>query len=193
MRLFVAVDIDAAIRERLARFRSQMKPLAPAARWVGENTFHITLKFIGEQSREQMEAIRTALSAIEAQPTTVSFRDTGFFPTPRAARVFWVGIEADANLALLAASVDATLARLGIPKEDRAFTPHLTLARAGGSGNPRRIAGDRPNSVFASLQRKLAEATAPEFGTMTATEFSLYESKLSPAGATYTKLARFPL
>lgn len=193
MRLFVALDIDAAIRERLARFRSQMKPLAPAARWVAENTFHITLKFIGEQSREQMEAIRTALSAIEVQPTTVSFRDTGFFPTPRAARVFWVGIEADPNLALLAASVDATLARLGIPKEDRAFTPHLTLARAGGSGSPRRIAGDRQNSVFAPLQRRLAEGGTPDFGTMTATEFALYESKLSPAGATYLKLARFPL
>lgn len=193
MRLFVAIDIAPEIRERLARFRSEMKPLAPAARWVGVETFHVTLKFIGEQTSLQMESIRTALGAIHCAPTTISFRQTGFFPNPRAARVFWVGIEADPHLAELAQAVDRALTPLGVQPEDRPFTPHLTLARGGGSGSPRRIPGDRANTAFASVQQKLNIIDSPEFGTMTASEFFLYESRLSPAGAQYTKLARFPL
>jgi RNA 2',3'-cyclic 3'-phosphodiesterase len=192
MRLFVAIDIDPVIRERLARFRAEMKPLAPQARWVGVETFHVTMKFIGEQSPQQMENIQSALSAIHAQPVAIAFRNTGFFPAARSARVFWVGIEADPNLALLAGHVDQALAALRIPREDRPFTPHLTLAR-GGSGRPQRQPADRPNAMFASLQQRLSTTAPPDFGAMTAREFFLYESKLSPAGAQYTKLARFPL
>lgn len=193
MRLFVAIDIKPGIRERLARFRSEMKALAPAARWVGVETFHITLKFIGERSAEQLGSIVAALSSIHGAPAAVSFRDTGFFPTPRSARVFWVGIDAEPALAELAAHIDGALAPLHIPREERPFTPHLTLARAGTSGNPRRLSGDRSNAVFAPLQQKLEQMHRPDFGSMTATEFFLYESRLSPAGAQYTKLARFPL
>jgi 2'-5' RNA ligase len=193
MRLFVAIDIAPEIRERLARFRSEMKSLAPAARWVGVETFHITLKFIGEQTPQQMESIRSALGAIHAAPTSISFRNTGFFPNARTARVFWVGIEAEPGLAKLAQEVDHALIPLSVQPEDKPYTPHLTLARAGGSGNPRHLRGDRPNTAFASLQQKLAAMNAPEFGTMMASEFFLYESRLSPAGAQYTKLARFAL
>jgi len=83
---------------------------------------------------------------------------------------------------------------LGIPKEDRAFSPHLTLARgAGGSGSPRRSKADAPNRIFQRMQEKLAARPAPEFGTMTAREFFLYQSQLSPKGSKYTKLTRFDL
>ena len=83
---------------------------------------------------------------------------------------------------------------LGIPKEDRAFSPHLTLARgAGRSASPRRSKSDAPNRTFQRLQEKLAALPTPEFGTMTAREFFLYQSQLSPKGSKYTKLARFDL
>jgi 2'-5' RNA ligase len=86
------------------------------------------------------------------------------------------------------------MASLGIPKEDRPFSPHLTLARAGGgSGSPRRNPSDRPNRVFHHLQEKLAPLPAPEFGTMMARAFILYQSQLSPKGSKYTKLASFDL
>ncbi len=200
MRLFVALDIDAEIRQRISRFVEGVRNFAPHVRWVSAASFHITLKFIGERSPEDMEAIKQALERIEAPPTTVTFRNTGFFPTARSARVFWIGIEADANLASLAAQVDEQLSVLGIPSEDRPFTPHLTLARGGdsrhprgGSGRPGFKAGDRPNARFGQLAEKLEKLPAPEFGTMTAQEFFLYQSKLSPRGAEYTKLASFSL
>ncbi len=88
--------------------------------------------------------------------------------------------------------MDRALEPLGIEREQRAFSPHLTLARSG-SGRPQRGKGDRPNRLFAVLQERLARMPPPDFGTMSAREFFLYLSKLSPQGAQYTKLERFAL
>jgi 2'-5' RNA ligase len=129
---------------------------------------------------------------VRGQPTEITFSGTGFFPTPKSARVFWIGIEAGPELAALAAAVDTATSALGIESEKRAFAPHLTLARTG-SGRPQRMASDRRNSSFQRLQEKLAGRPAPAFGTMRPREFFLYESKLSPKGAQYTKLESFPL
>jgi 2'-5' RNA ligase len=83
---------------------------------------------------------------------------------------------------------------LGIPKEEHAYTPHLTLARgAGGSGSLRKATSDGSNRGFQRLREKLAALPAPDFGTMTSREFFLYQSKLSPGGSSYTKLAGFTL
>ena len=194
MRLFIALDIDDAIRERILRFVEGVKPFAPDARWVKPESMHVTLKFIGEQPDDALAAIKQALSQIDGSTIRIDFRAYGFFPTPKSARVFWVGMEAGPELATLAAAVDQKLSTIGIPKEDRAFSPHLTLARsAGGSGSPRRNKTDRPNRVFQILQNRLATLPTPEFGTMTSREFFLYQSQLSPKGSKYTKLARFEL
>jgi len=192
MRLFVALDIDDAIRERIARFMDGVREFAADARWVRPESLHITLKFIGERSAEQTEAIKDSLVKVLAKPTEVNFRGTGFFPTPKSARVFWVGIEADEHLARLADSVNQQLSSLRLPKDDHPFSPHLTLAR-GKSAAPGPRPGDQGNRKFQRLQEKLALLTAPDFGTMTAREFFLYESKLSPSGSRYTKLQNYPL
>jgi 2'-5' RNA ligase len=98
------------------------------------------------------------------------------------------------QLSSLARLVDETTFSLGIPREDHAFSPHLTLARGGGgSGAPRRQKGDRPNRDFQRLQENVGVLPPPEFGTMTAHEFFLYESELGRGGSRYTKLARFAL
>jgi 2'-5' RNA ligase len=108
--------------------------------------------------------------------------------------VFWIGIESGPQLVSLAGTIDGALFALGIPKEDHAFSPHLTLARGGGgSDSPRRWKGDGPNQNFGRLQEKLAALPTPEFGTMTAREFFLYESQLGRGGSRYSKIARFAL
>jgi len=86
------------------------------------------------------------------------------------------------------------VAELGNPREDRPYSPHLTLARASGRpGSPKRQKGDAPNQVFAVLEKRLAALGELDFGTMTAGEFILYQSQPSPGGSKYTKLQRFPL
>jgi 2'-5' RNA ligase len=191
MRIFIALDIDDAIRERLQLFMNGVRGFAPGARWVRPESLHVTLKFIGNKSAEEMEKIRQALTVIPVERTKISFRGYGFFPTPKAPRVFWVGVEAGPQLTALAKSVDEATAALGVPKEEHAFSPHLTLARRGGSGAPRWRKGDAPNQSFQRLQEKLAAMSAPEFGTMTAREFFLYESQLGRGGSRYSKIARF--
>jgi 2'-5' RNA ligase len=202
MRLFVALDIDNDIRGRITSFLDEVHGFAPNAHWVRPASLHVTLKFLGEKSEEEVETIKRALEAVEAYSFEMSFRGYGFFPGARAPRVFWIGIEAGPGLASLAATVDENVARLsvseevskGVSKEEHAFNPHLTLARGGtGSGSPHWRKGGGPNRSFQMLQEKLAALPGPEFGTMTAREFFLYQSQLSPSGSRYTKLAGFGL
>lgn len=194
MRIFVALDLDQPIRERIQNFVEEIRTAAPDVRWIGSASLHVTLKFIGEWPDAKVPHIEALLGSIQAEPFQVTFSGAGFFPTPRAARVFWIGIEAKDALTRLAKTIDESLAGTGIPKEDRAFSPHLTLARTrGGSGAPGRRKDDKANRQFAKLQEFLATHPAPEFGTMTAREFFLYRSQLSSQGSQYSKIARFEL
>ena len=194
MRLFVALDIDDAVRSRIGRFLDGVRGFAPDGRWVRPESLHVTLKFIGEKSEEEIDNIKRALETIEAGTFEMNFRGYGFFPGARAPRVFWIGIEGGPNLASLAAAVDEALAHLNIAKEEHPFNAHLTLARGGkGSGSPLRQKGDGWNRTFQLVQEKLGALTSPEFGTTMVHEFFLYLSQLSPKGSKYTKLARFGL
>ena len=192
MRLFVALDIDDSIRGRLEKFLDGVRGFAPEARWVRPESMHVTLKFIGEKPAETVEEIKRALSGIRADPIEISFRGCGFFPTSKSARVFWIGIMAGAQLATLAKSVDEATAAFGVPTEEHAFSPHLTLARRG-SGAPQPRKGDGTTSTFHRLQEKLAAMAELDFGTMAASEFFLYQSQLMRGGARYTKIGRFGL
>ena len=193
MRLFVALDIDDPIRQSIAGFMQGVRAFAPDARWVRPESLHVTLKFIGERPAEEIASVRESLSGIKTSSFTLGFRDYGFFPTPKSPRVFWIGIEADPALSQLASLIDDSTAKLGIAKEAHAYSPHLTLARGGQSGSPRWPKGEKPNSVFRRLQEKLSALAKPDFGTMSAREFYLFDSKLGPGGAIYKKLERFPL
>ncbi len=192
MRLFVAIDPEDAIRERIARFLESMKVSAPDARWVQPESLHVTLKFIGERQEAEVESIKAALEMVRASAFNLDFRGCGYFPTTRSARVFWIGVESEGGLAALAAAVDERLGHLEIPKEEHPFNPHLTLARSPGS-RPHGDGGKTAGRTFQHLQQKLEGLPAPEFGVMKAREFFLYRSQLSPRGSKYTKLATFVL
>jgi 2'-5' RNA ligase len=188
MRLFVALDIDEAIQQRLDDYIRTLLPRFPGVRFVRSSNYHITLKFLGEVP--QAEAVRERLRQVHLPAFELSVRGVGFCPDARAPRIFWAGIESPA-LPALARSVGQSLDGLGFAQESE-FHPHLTLAR-NGSGRPRAVRGERPPQAFAQLARHVASSPAPEFGTMTAREFFLYESRLSSSGALYCKLEGFEL
>lgn len=185
MRIFIALDIPGEIRARMLEYVERVRPPAPEARWARPEGLHVTLKFIGEVSDTRGEEIKTALSPVKGAPFDVTFLGVGFFPSPKSPRVFWIGVQGGEALAWLAAAIDNATARLGIAKEERAYSPHLTLARA--ASGP---AGHHQLKPLAPLLQ--AEAPA-QFGTMTAREFFLYRSQPQPGGAKYTKLQRFSL
>ena len=191
MRLFVALDIPDTVRQSIAAYVDEMRRISPDAKWVRFESYHVTLKFIGEW-RDEVGDIIEALQKIESEPVTLAIRGSGFFPNPKAPRVFWTGIEADQHLLPLARKIDEACSTLGIKPEDRDFSPHLTLARSG-SGSPRPKKDERSIPSMKRLAERIAAIAPPDFGTIHATEFFLYESKLSPSGTQYTKLKSFPL
>ncbi len=196
MRIFIGIDLDPEIRGRISRFLEGVQGFAADARWVRPESLHITLKFIGEQTPERVEAIAERLRRVKGGEFEIRSGGYGFFPTAKAPRVFWIGIHAGPQLAELAGTIDMATAELGIPREDRPYSPHLTLARASAgrsSGSPKWRKGDAPNTTFAVLEKRLAAMGELDFGKMTAREFILYQSQLSPGGSKYTKLQRFPL
>src|SRR3954466_1123269 len=191
MRLFIALDIPDAIRARLAAYTTQLEKLVPNVKWVHPESLHVTLKFIGEFPEPRLDELKRALATVGGHPFQLTFRNAGFF-TPRSPRIFWAGIEAGYELKALAAAADSALTPLGILKEERDYTPHLTLARTG-SGRPTGPASDRNKPVMLELKARVEAMPPPEFGTMTAREFFLYQSKTAPTGAIYSKLQRFAL
>jgi RNA 2',3'-cyclic 3'-phosphodiesterase len=180
MRLFVAMEIPDDARCAIGALASKLRTTCRNARWVRIEGLHVTLKFIGETSPEKAAEIKTALASIPSRaPILMNFRGLGFFPNERRPRVLWAGIEAGTDLAALAAAVETALGALGIPREERAFSPHLTLARF-----------DTPRGLDA-LHAAIEKAGLVEFGVATAQEFHLYQSVLKPGGAEYTRLATF--
>ena len=177
----MALEIPSAVRENLASFLKELRALSSQPRWVRTENLHVTLKFIGEVPAAKLDAIRAALAAVRSdRAVTIDFRELGFFPDEKHARVFWAGLEASPNLKTLALDIGRATEKLGIPSEQRPFSPHLTLARFD------------PPGMSEKLRAAIQESVAHEFGSVAAEEFQLIESKLKPRGAEYTTLESFP-
>jgi 2'-5' RNA ligase len=187
VRLFVALEIPVAVRDNLAAQIKELRDLpAPLAdkrlRWVRPENLHVTLKFIGEVEAAKLDGIRSALTAIGVgAPVGLDFRGLGFFPAEEYPRVLWAGLKAWGNLPVLARDIDRALEGQGIARDERAFTPHLTLARFESRGFDEKLR--------AAIQKN----SEREFGAFEAREFHLIQSRLKPSGAEYTSLAAFPL
>ena len=175
MRLFVAIQIPDDIRAAFGLLIKELRVAQPQAKWVRAENLHLTLKFLGNTEPEKLQAVQTVLSSIYAeQSVQLEFRGLGFFPNEKKSRVFWAGLEASSNLAELAARIDQAMHDLDFPLERRPFVPHLTLARF-------EPPGASPKLLNVVRLRRLGS-----FGSLTATEFHLIESKLKPTGAEYT-------
>src|SRR5712692_9849708 len=140
MRLFVALEIPSTVRKNLAELLKSLRAVSPQTRWVRPENLHVTLKFIGEVPEAKLADIRSALAGtLSDQPVTLDFRGLGFFPNEKHPRVFWAGIETSPNLKTLAEDIDKATEKLGIPREQRSFSPHLTLARFEPPGLPEKL------------------------------------------------------
>jgi len=188
VRVFVALDIPEAVRAAIGVLIAKLRPACRAARWARIEGVHLTLKFIGEVQPKKLEPNEASLARIRSpNRIELNFRNVGFFPNERRPRVFWAGIDAGPELSALAAAVETSLQPLGIVKEQRAFSPHLTLARFESQSGP------GAGSAFAlkALTKAISEAGPLEFGAGVANEFHLYQSILKSGGAEYTRLATF--
>jgi 2'-5' RNA ligase len=181
MRLFTGIDLAEDVRSNLEKLLDRLKPAA-RLRWSAARNLHVTTKFIGEWPEARLAELTAALGALPRPGAiTITIRELGWFPNPRAPRVFWAGIHGDERLYELARATESCTRRLGVSEEKRPYSPHLTLARI------------RPGTPLSALQQAIAELPSVEFGSFAANRFHLYRSDLTPAGSRYTKLAEFSL
>jgi 2'-5' RNA ligase len=184
MRTFIAIELAPEIKSELTRLIQNLASLTKNVRWVRADGLHLTLKFLGEILDAQAGRVSAVVEPCcrGRSPFSLSVKGTGWFPPgSKSPRVLWVGLEAGPDLASLQSGIELALAKEGFPSEKRDFHPHLTMGRI------RSPHGLRP--VLDELER----AKDSEFGRMTVSHVTFFQSRLKPDGAEYSILGRFPL
>ncbi|UFS72111.1 RNA 2',3'-cyclic phosphodiesterase [Geomonas sp. RF6] len=174
MRLFVAADLPECAKEAIAELRFEL----PAARWVPVEQLHLTLRFIGEVDPATFQLIRKALAAVPVEGFSLTLRGVGHFPPGKHPRVLWVGMDPSPPLIRMQQHIEGTMRELGIPGEERRFSPHITLARL----------QDAPVSAVNAFEARHQAFACPPFEVR---EFHLYSSVLSGKGATHRREATY--
>lgn len=170
-RLFVAIDLPDQIKNTL----SQLSDFGlSGVKWIEKEQFHLSLRFIGETDPTLSQDIVTALSKIKSPPFSLSLKGLGTFPQKKDPRVLWVGINKSEQLIRLQKKIEHQLNHLGLERERRKFSPHITLGRVK-KPNPRKISSFlEHNALYSSAVFEIDR-------------FFLYSSQLTPKGAIYHK------
>lgn len=182
LRLFAAVDLPDRVLRVVDGAIEPWRERLPRARWVRPENWHVTVKFLGRTWPRLVSWVTSACreAAGQIRPFRLGIEGMGAFPGATRARVLWVGLEdPDGSLRALAGALDERLAREFAP-EKRAFTAHLTVARC------------NPPVPIREHAEELA-ATRFDVEPFRIGELVLYRSHLSPRGARYEPLERFPL
>lgn len=191
IRTFLAIELPRPIQDDLGRIESDFVEHASALKWSAADLLHITLRFLGTVSSDNMrdvqEAARTA--AGQCRPFTLCLSGLGAFPSATAPRVIWVGLERGPgylDLDYLHDLAEDALAARGFPKEERAFSPHITLARTRDN-----ISRDDRYGVGEALQQ--VQASREVKGCFDVKKLTVMRSDLGPRGPRYTSVAVYPL
>jgi 2'-5' RNA ligase len=188
VRLFVAADagpgITGAAQAVVAELRARVEQQAPSARvtWIPAPLMHLTIRFIGDVPDDRIDAVTRVLAEpLAVAPFTLEVTGIGAFSSHGAPRVLWARLaQGAAELRRVERLVTGRLQSVGIPPDEREFTPHLTLGRV------RDGRGLRTLALVAGYETRA-------LGTATVDAITLFQSRLSPNGPTYVALHRTPL
>ncbi len=184
MRLFIGIELPADLKEALSGLREELGGEARTFRWTRPAGLHLTLRFLGEASQDQQEALERRISELtEHRGFDLRCEGVGVFGGVTRPRVLWAGIAGDLRaLTRLQQDVEHTCIRLGWAPEERSYRPHITLAR-----------GNRRSADPEALQRFLDRHSGPPFGEFSVSSVVLFSSTLGPGGSVYTPLHRTAL
>lgn len=198
IRTFIAIELADGQKRSLADLQTRLKrehaavkiarsSSSNAIRWVAADNIHLTLKFLGNVDADKMPALQNAVAdaCTGTSPFVLKLDGVGAFPNLTRPNVVWVGIKGDIKMATrLAQKIDDACAALGFPREERAFSPHLTLGRVN------RDADSRERQLIGEM---IAKAEAHELGDFRVDHVSLMKSVLKPGGSVYSRLAEINL
>lgn len=175
IRVFTALPLPEEVKAELSDVSAALGR-GISARWVRPEGMHLTMKFLGDVDEKNIRGIGERLDELSLRysPFDMRLNGLGAFPSPRRARVIWAGVETDVQtMKELAASVDMIASGYGVPKEERSFAAHITLARL-----------RAPSMV--NLDARVRGIT------FISDRVNLYKSDLTPQGAKYTLLHSSP-
>ena len=181
IRTFIAVDLPSSVLDALGQISDQLqsKFSDTPVRWVDVEKMHLTLKFLGDVSRENISMVERILrSEASKRPVMeIGIGGIGAFPKMRHPRVIWIGVEAPSELFDLRRGIEDGVARLGYNYDKYDFTPHLTLGR---------ISRKASASDVRTVGKVLHDFQVGFIGVARIDAVHLYRSDLRPDGAKYT-------
>lgn len=184
IRTFIAVDLGKTIRDRAIALQEKLARTGTEVKWVEPENLHVTLLFLGEvDDRELPKVCRIVADGARNQPPfLLSIETLGCFPNPRRPRVVWIGVgEGTQPLTSLHDALETPLLELGYRREERRYTPHITLGR---------VKSDRSTEALAAA---LAKQAYWKGGETTVQEILVMSSELKSQGPVYTVLSRAKL
>jgi 2'-5' RNA ligase len=184
IRCFLAVELSDAVRDRVTRLQTEVRRTVTDVKWVEEDNLHLTLLFLGEvEDKEIAQVCKLAAQAMASfEPFTMTVEGFGCFPHARRPRVLWVGVEeGKETLVRMYDALATPLSQLGYRREDRPYSPHITLGRTKSDG------------PLAELGQALEEHADWEGGDSPVHEVLLMSSELTREGPLYTVMGRAPL
>ena len=182
LRCFIAIEIPETIKKSVADIIDNLKKSDSDVKWVPEENIHITLQFLGETEESLIPDIKGALYKILAPYSSfyIKIADVGCFPSGKRPRVIWVGMEGPQALIDLYKDISSEMVKFGYQKEERGFTPHVTIGRV------------KSNRNMGELLRRLEEFKVTDFPDFEVQNIKLVKSELKPSGAKYYSLAEIP-
>jgi 2'-5' RNA ligase len=183
IRTFVCIEVPDLVRNRIADLQLALRNDEVRVSWVKPANIHLTLKFLGAVPSNRIAGVIRSVSsaASSVAPFEIEVGGTGCFPSPRNPKVFWVGlVQVPEPLKQLYAEIDSGLFREGFPREQRGFSPHLTIGRVREPVSARPAAEELLRHGFESRR-------------YTASQVIVMRSDLKPTGSVYTAQAVAPL
>jgi 2'-5' RNA ligase len=184
-RTFIGIDISDTIRENATAMQKELAKTGAEVKWATPESMHITLLFLGDVDDRELHAICKSVKEVAASepPFALRVAGVGAFPTPRRPKILWCGITDGADpLQRLNAALEEQMLELGCyRKEERGYTPHLTLGRVKGDSGSLTLAAEIPKRL------------AWDGGTTTIDEVLIYSSEMERDGPVYTVIGRAPL
>jgi 2'-5' RNA ligase len=179
MRTFIAIELPEQIRDALAKLEDRFKKTGADVKWVEPKNIHLTLKFLGEIDDEQLVKISEILEEVTGNKKCFQIRicSIGAFPKINYPRVIWMGIDiGDKETKELARELEKKISELGILKERRPFSSHITIGRT------------RSDIGRDKLVQELKAVNLLDGKNFTVTKITLFKSTLTPKGAIYEVL-----
>ena len=179
MRTFIAIDLPKGIKDYLAGLQAELKSSGADVKWVKPENIHLTLKFLGNINDKKLDAVKRVLqdTAKNKSPFLIHISSIGAFPKMNFPRVIWVGIDkGDSETKQIAKELEEKIQKLGIPKEKRAFSSHITIGRIRSPLNREKLI-QRLSNLIGNLGGENLKFLAGKI--------TLFKSTLTPQGPVY--------